>query len=362
MLTNDYDLEYLAQQDIFTINKSLFEERKITPYLQDSFHRNLIHQACIFGNNSLLKYLIGLWGTEYLHIKDKYNLSLSHFAARNGNLEILQYLNENHALTFEKESRFETTSLDLAVAMKHEKCIDLLISQATLESLNSALLSACQEGNLTLVKKLLDQGANIECQASDTGAHPLDRASYSGHLETVRFLIQRGACVNQERVTGSTPLFQAASVGHKDVVQLLLESGADPNKIRHDDNASPLFMASQKGQSEVVELLIAHKANVNQSCIDLVSPLIIACESGHLRAIEVLVQNGANINHVSEDGTSPLTIATYHGHDRVVEYLLKHGANVHYTDGNGLNALAVAKIRKFEKIQSIIQNFIENKK
>src|SRR5690606_24283554 len=118
---------------------------------------------------------------------------LTHLAARNGHLKILQFLQQHNALSLQKENRFQTTGLDLAVAMKHTDCVDFLIEFGSQHALNSALLNASQEGNLLLVKQLVLKGASLECCMMDNGATPLDRACYNGHLPVVEFLLERGS-------------------------------------------------------------------------------------------------------------------------------------------------------------------------
>lgn len=91
----------------------------------------------------------------------------------------MTYLNSKKLISNDKESRFQTTALDLVIAMKHWHCTDILISCATSETLDAALQSCSQEGNLDLVKKLVQNGANLESRAIDNRASPLDRAGFN---------------------------------------------------------------------------------------------------------------------------------------------------------------------------------------
>jgi len=50
-----------------------------------------------------------------------------------------------------------------------------------------------------------------------------------GHLDVVKFLLERGVDPNVRNNPGDTPLHYAAERGHLDVVKFLLERGADPN-------------------------------------------------------------------------------------------------------------------------------------
>ena len=77
--------------------------------------------------------------------KDNFNLTCTHFAARNGYLEILQFLESKGAIDANSsENRFHTYPLVFSIAMKHDACAEFLASRSIEEVLNSGLLSACQ--------------------------------------------------------------------------------------------------------------------------------------------------------------------------------------------------------------------------
>ena len=59
------------------------------------------------------------------------------------------------------------------------------------------------------------------------GWTPLHAASYNGHIEIARLLLQNGAEVNVRNNYGWTPLHFAAFQGHVDILHLLVENGAD---------------------------------------------------------------------------------------------------------------------------------------
>lgn len=145
--------------------KEGIEKQLITLSQKDVLERSIVHQCCIYGNLNMLKYLVSIWGKNILKSADKFHTTLSHFAgkknklfhtklslhfqARNGHLHILQYLKSMDQLSFEAEKRFQITPLELAVAMHHSECVDFLVQFASKACLDSALLSSCQEVNIS---------------------------------------------------------------------------------------------------------------------------------------------------------------------------------------------------------------------
>ncbi len=101
------------------------------------------------------------------------------------------------------------------------------------------LLRAAQSGDLTLVKRLLERGADPSL-ATDDGTTALMVAAGIGWVEgvtyewspeqtrqTVELLLDLGVPVNAQNLDGQTALMGAAHKGRNDVVELLVERGAD---------------------------------------------------------------------------------------------------------------------------------------
>lgn len=66
-------------------------------------------------------------------------------------------------------------------------------------------------------------GADIEMGAST----PLMEASQEGHVDIVKFLIQKGANIHATTNTGDTALTYACANGHTLITDILLQCGAD---------------------------------------------------------------------------------------------------------------------------------------
>jgi len=80
---------------------------------------------------------------------------------------------------------------------------------------------------------------------------------WSGYLDIVCFLIERGANVNRINSSAirSTPLHIAARAGHSDIVTVLIEAGADIC-AQESSGDTPLHWASRRGHKNVVDSIV----------------------------------------------------------------------------------------------------------
>jgi hypothetical protein len=119
--------------------------------------------------------------------------------------------------------------------------------------------SASENGNLEIVKLLLDNGAAVN-GVDSTGMTALMLAAERGHLQIVILLLDNGAAVNGVDSTGMTALMLAAEAGHLQIVILLLNSGANIyNKTTVVGEGvvpiNALEFAIENGHTDVAEVL-----------------------------------------------------------------------------------------------------------
>jgi ankyrin repeat protein len=98
-----------------------------------------------------------------------------------------------------------------------------------LSELEEALLQACEKGDLSSVKALLDKGVNVNARDKD-GRRPLIEASYWQHADIVKLLIERAADVNAKKVDGATALDFAINFHNKEIEEMLRKAGAKSDK------------------------------------------------------------------------------------------------------------------------------------
>jgi len=159
------------------------------------------------------------------------------------------------------------TPLDAAIYGGHRPIFDYLIHQgADVNGIGyengTILMAAANQGNVEMLRQLLEKNANPNLPSPTTGETPLHAATAKGFakgtLECVELLLKAGANPNIKaksgvptgtyyrdiEVVGETPLHLAAAYGSKEMIQLLLKYNADPT-IKDDRGESPLTWYSR---------------------------------------------------------------------------------------------------------------------
>ena len=206
-----------------------------------------------------------------------------------------------------------------------------------------------------MTELLLSAGASPRTVAPQRSETPLERASSSGNVASVRHLLDAGAEVNAAG-RDATPLAAAAYQGHADVVMLLLERGADANRAvpdsRAEGNGAPLAMAlmprsgvpqaTDTRKLQIAGLLIDRGAAVDARDPDGQTALHRAASRGLLPAVDLLLRRRAAVNAADAAGITPLHLAVREGHAEVAARLLEAGANVRVAAKDGSTALDAA--------------------
>jgi ankyrin repeat protein len=119
------------------------------------------------------------------------------------------------------------------------------------EQRQRSFAQATMDGSLYRMRWLHFAGANVN--ARGTSDVPLFVAAGEGNLDVVRYLLDEGADVNAGDNSGATALTEAAYYGHLDVAKELLLHGADINAVSDDGTA--LDIAVSRKNTVVADLL-----------------------------------------------------------------------------------------------------------
>jgi uncharacterized protein len=127
------------------------------------------------------------------------------------------------------------------------------------------VFEAAAVGRVDRLRELLDADRSLANAWAGDGFQPLGLASFFGHVEAARLLVERGADVNSASRNDFKvmPLHSAAATGDPEaryeLAKLLLDHGAEPN-ARQQDEFTPLMAADQHGDERLRSLLVEYGA------------------------------------------------------------------------------------------------------
>lgn len=171
------------------------------------------------------------------------------------------------------------------------------------------------------IQALINNSPDLINAPDAQGFTLLDKAAFEGNLDIVKLLLDSGAMVNGPKQPGTRPLHHAAAKGHKAVVDLLLSRGAKAD-TGAETGGTPLHLAAMRGYVEVAKSLLKAGAPVN----------VLAPQGVYYTTPE-------GTKHNNEGGGSPLHLAAFSGSEAMVKLLLETGAEVNVLDRQGMTAL-----------------------
>jgi len=118
------------------------------------------------------------------------------------------------------------------------------------------LLHTAQMQNISLMKLLVEAGADIDVGSGgdNSGNTPIMVCAWHGFYDGVRYLVEQGACLNQQDDNGFTALTKACIKGHPEIAALLIK-GTDTNiRSRENKKAIEYIKPNKKNSAEMYKL------------------------------------------------------------------------------------------------------------
>ncbi len=252
------------------------------------------------------------------------------FAATTGDLDLVKLMKAKGA-DVDLARRGKPTALILAVRGRNEPMVDLLLSLGAKVDpphpperdavWQSALMIACRNGDLPMMKKLLKAGADLTAVDS-SGEGIVSYAVRSGDLAVLDWTLQRGASPFVKTPQGDNALTVAASLGDLPMVQALLKLGVThPDVLRYAQRGSPSTEGTDK-TFMVQKYLQALRRSENPFAPEIfwLQPKITVDD------VRRYINAGGDINYA--DGVvTPLQQRATHGDVDSVSLLLEKGAD-----------------------------------
>lgn len=230
-----------------------------------------------------------------------------------------------------------------------------------------------KSGNVTLVQKLLDAGADPEVWWRG-GITSLDQCIHDGALSMFRVFLERAnvnaisrsglaaihvACIEPNRLTFLDLLLKRPGVD----VNVPVKTFWGTTRRFEGDPLSAISMAAHRGDFSAVELLLQAGADTEPALGEDYAPLHYAAVSRSVSIVRLLLEYNARVNVVNRrrDPETPLGIAVSKQDDEIVSLLLQHGADPTVEEGHGGEALIVTALHGRNPSCSVIEKLLKSR-
>ena len=178
------------------------------------------------------------------------------------------------------------------------------------------LYTAAKCGDVAQVLELLDSGADPNEAGDEHGTTAMTTASFLGHVEVVRLLLERGADIDRPNKFGARPLFSAANNAKLRVIQELLKAGASLSVESADGLTA--FMHAATSTPETVRAFLKYDVDVNAVSSTGYTALQCAAinELHGLAILPLLLDAGADPTHRDSHGRTAKDFALERGREK----------------------------------------------
>ena len=387
------------------MNNSFEEINKLTYY-----GMTLLYFAVLFKKIDMVKFLLSKGANlkaKNNKLKYDYEIERASYYIKNIAFSI-DAVSESRVLDEYKyyvDNHEGKNPLDLAIKNNLEDIVELFLEIEFHKDINklidgvSPLYKAVIDNDMELVKKLLNNGADIYLKNSDNYteleklnggwikhnlktpldgiidsnnltilklitledkdiSNLLDQAIIKRKIEIALYLIEKSKNLNEkaflilECKDKIEPKFE--------IIKSLVEHNIDVNTL-DEYNKSALFylIESMYMDIDTIKFLIDNGADTNKGY----PPLKLACQKQDYKLIKLLVNHGADVNAVdSYNGQSALfdAIEAKKANIDIIKFLLDNGADINQEDNKGITPLSFAQSNKKSLVK--ILTTVEEKK
>lgn len=300
---NIYNLLNEEHFNIYDVNKVLNGEMSID-LVRNNLNQNLLLFACKHNITDMASMLIEMLKSYHkphevisiINSPDICNITPIHWAAYNCNLYLVYVLTLNGAI-LNSRNNFLSTPLHQACFNGNRAIIDFFVRTSTSPNLQDCygktpLHIACITQNIVAVESLLKIAATDLNIPDNSLLTPLHLACINNNYSIVKLLLNRGANVNVLDKELSTPLHFACKNGNINITIAIVKR---------------FILTKRTASLSSLKKLIS--SYVNRNDIHNSTSLHYAVASGNYELCKILVDYGANLYAKDMYNTTPLDIA-----------------------------------------------------
>lgn len=193
------------------------------------------------------------------------------------------------------------------------------------ENSSTALHIACQQGNIEIVKLLLDFGANV-FSINELKTTPLNIACSKGNLEIVRLLLIHGDTANIADISGNDCLISAVESKNPQVVRLILDC-AIHTETENQKGETALDIACLKDiPVSIIQTLLAKGANPHRVDDKGNSLFLRICKCKKFNVAQLMIDRNIDINTRNKKGETVLDYFYRKKMPQIIAFLEKNHA------------------------------------
>ncbi|XP_078542291.1 transient receptor potential cation channel subfamily A member 1 [Lissotriton helveticus] len=189
------------------------------------------------------------------------------------------------------------------------------------------------DGDINRARSLIMKDPSCLSSLDEVKATPLHYAAARGDIELMQMIVENSSdeVLNVIDCKGNTPMHWAVENDQVESVRFLLCRGANPN-ILNCYLMSPLHNSIQLFRNKLVEVLANHSTtNINLRGELENTPVIQACAINNPEALEILFKKDALICQKNKLGSYPIHAAVMAASEKCLELILKRGEEKGYS-------------------------------
>ncbi|OQE44088.1 hypothetical protein PENCOP_c002G00032 [Penicillium coprophilum] len=321
-------LHFAARSGNCGIINSILDRKKPLVDEMDNFKKTPLLIAAENGRHDALTTL--LESGANVETQDDKQWTILHYAAKNGDLELVQRLLDLMPSLFDKRNNLGQTALVVAANEGQSSVVESLVKVAASHSESygedekfAVLTIAASKGSLDLMKDILSESNQLAKRQNESGDVLLFIAIKSEQEDVVRFLLTENVDLSIKDGLGSTLLHSATESGLLKTVEYLLEKKPELINEKNTENETALVIAFRKEDENVISLLLENKANIDVRDNDGRTMLHSACRRSSLNIVQKLLNGGAKPTTTGDDNETPLHLAARSGDLNKVDLVLE---------------------------------------
>lgn len=248
---------------------------------KDNCNRSPIHFACFGSDISIIQELQNFG--ETFDSVDSDGLLPVHYAAMNGNINVIKYLYENRSNMFSSNNKDKYSPLHFACKLGHLNIVkyyfEHILSESHIDDYFDFLSSfcpdkvtplhiACEYGQNEVLNYLLNDENMAKAQINfNNNLTPLFLACVSGSLKCVKLLFDAKNIFLKENYQIEKSFYYAISYGRVDILIYLFKH------FSYDVSSIIILEAIANGYNDVASLLIQNTSPSSEYSINIVNLL-----------------------------------------------------------------------------------------